>query len=217
MKKCPICNITKERSEFYTRRGETRTGQSAGYCIKCSIKLSTARVSQKRRDIKLAAVKESGGKCQLCSFNSSVWALSFHHLNPKQKDFGISQMKNLKKALIEAAKCYLVCGNCHMEIHEGLYPSVFKKPPMVNNHSTRHRTKRMLDYIHYLGGQCKDCSYSKCSRALNFHHLGGKELGIGGMSFLPKLEEMQSELDKCILLCSNCHQIRHEKENKLSL
>ena len=50
-------------------------------------------------------------------------ALEFHHLNPEEKDFGISRtltrsMDSLRK---EVDKCILVCSNCHAEIHDELY------------------------------------------------------------------------------------------------
>ena len=35
-------------------------------------------------------VEEAGGKCQKCGYNKSIWALSFHHNDPTEKDFGLS-------------------------------------------------------------------------------------------------------------------------------
>lgn len=79
---------------------------------------------QKRRDrIKLLAYK--GNKCQCCGYNKYAGALEFHHINPNEKDFGIStkgytrSWENNKK---ELDKCVLVCSNCHREIHGGVIP-----------------------------------------------------------------------------------------------
>lgn len=50
-------------------------------------------------------------------------ALEFHHINSKEKDFGISfnlsrTIDDLKK---EVDKCILLCSNCHAEVHQELY------------------------------------------------------------------------------------------------
>jgi len=69
--------------------------------------------------------------------------------------------------------------------------------------SWRQRTK--LRAIKYKGGCCQICSYDKCVRALSFHHFDAshKDFTIGGIS--KSWNAIQSELDKCILLCANCH------------
>lgn len=36
------------------------------------------------------AVAYKGGKCQCCGYNKYIGALKFHHVDPAQKDFGIS-------------------------------------------------------------------------------------------------------------------------------
>ena len=55
------------------------------------------------------------------------------------------------------------------------------------------------------GGQCQICGYSRCKQALEFHHLKPDEklfcIGTTGRSW----EQVATEVDKCILLCSNCH------------
>ena len=56
-------------------------------------------------------------------------ALEFHHLNPEEKDFGISRtltrsMDSLRK---EVDKCILVCSNCHAEIHDELFNQGFSQ------------------------------------------------------------------------------------------
>lgn len=68
------------------------------------------------RKTKLKAYK--GGKCIVCGYNKSIRALQFHHLDPTQKDFGISgTTKSFEKLKPELDKCVLLC---HGEVHEGL-------------------------------------------------------------------------------------------------
>lgn len=64
--------------------------------------------------------------------------------------------------------------------------------------------------IEYKGGKCIKCGYDKCQAALEFHHINPKEkdFSIAG-NHLKSFENLKNELDKCILICSNCHQELH--------
>lgn len=64
-----------------------------------------------------------GGKCARCSYNTTVKALDFHHIDPTQKSFTISQIinKDLSLQLEEIKKCVLLCANCHRELHAGIW------------------------------------------------------------------------------------------------
>lgn len=64
--------------------------------------------------------------------------------------------------------------------------------------------------IEYLGGKCTKCGIVDESCIYDFHHLdpSKKELSLGkrgGKSF----KSIKPELDKCILLCANCHRKEH--------
>ena len=80
------------------------------------------RVKSYRQRMKEKLVNYKGGKCQLCGYDKCITSLEFHHLNPNEKDFGISTYSNLKWETIisEVNKCIMVCANCHREIHAGL-------------------------------------------------------------------------------------------------
>jgi len=68
------------------------------------------------------AVNLLGGKCMECGYNKSLSALTFHHKNPKEKEYMVGQMLDRPKDKIrkELKKCDLLCFNCHMELHEKL-------------------------------------------------------------------------------------------------
>jgi predicted HNH restriction endonuclease len=74
------------------------------------------------------------------------------------------------------------------------------------------RFKVKEDCLNYLGNKCSICGYDKCKRALEFHHIdpSKKEFIISG-SHCRSWEKIKQELDKCILVCSNCHAELHEK------
>lgn len=91
---------------------KTITPKSSYQCVKIH-----------RRKVKEELVNYKGGKCEVCGYDKCLNALEFHHLNPTQKDFTISNSniyKNLDKLKKELDKCILVCANCHREIHAGV-------------------------------------------------------------------------------------------------
>lgn len=65
--------------------------------------------------------------------------------------------------------------------------------------------------LEYKGSKCSICGYDKCTQALEFHHLNmsEKEFSISDRNLICDWEIIQSELDKCILVCSNCHREIH--------
>jgi len=71
--------------------------------------------------------------------------------------------------------------------------------------------------IEYKGGKCIICGYNKCLRSLDFHHLdpNEKEFSIS-KNKNRKFENIIPELNKCILVCSNCHGEIHEGITKIS-
>jgi hypothetical protein len=59
----------------------------------------------------------------LCGYAKSVVALQFHHVDPSAKRFALSRegvTRSLARAREEAAKCVLLCANCHAEVEAGL-------------------------------------------------------------------------------------------------
>lgn len=73
----------------------------------------------------------------------------------------------------------------------------------------REKTKELL--VEYKGGKCEICGYNKCISALEFHHLNPneKDFGIGAKGWTRSIETNKNEVDKCILVCSNCHREIH--------
>jgi transposase len=97
-----------------------RTGTGGRYrCKRCR----SEHVSARRRRVKKLLVDEAGGRCILCGYNRYAGALQFHHLDPSTKSFALSVQgvaRSLEKARAEAAKCVLICANCHAEVEAGV-------------------------------------------------------------------------------------------------
>ena len=97
-------------------------GWTRKYCFDC-IPDGVHGGSKLRKIYKKWAVEYKGLKCECCGYSKCIEALDFHHLDPKQKDFNISDSNltsNWETIKKELDKCILICSNCHREIHAGI-------------------------------------------------------------------------------------------------
>jgi hypothetical protein len=88
-------------------------------CVRCA----SERVAERRRAIKRALIADLGGSCVLCGYAACERALHFHHVDPGEKAFAIAfegVTRSLERARAEAAKCVLLCANCHAEVEAGV-------------------------------------------------------------------------------------------------
>jgi transposase-like protein len=88
-------------------------------CVRCR----SEAVSRRRRRLKEILVAEAGGRCSICGYDRYIGALQFHHLDGRQKEFGVATRgltRSLAAVRAEAAKCVLLCANCHAEVEGGI-------------------------------------------------------------------------------------------------
>jgi transposase len=93
-------------------------GRGSYRCKRCR----QEQVSAWRRRIKRKLVEEAGGKCIACGYSECVAALQFHHVDPTTKSFSLAQRglaRSWAAVRAEAAKCLLLCANCHAEVEVG--------------------------------------------------------------------------------------------------
>lgn len=80
-----------------------------------------------------------------------------------------------------------------------------------NYNRVRNRRQKLKELgVAYLGGKCNKCGYDKCIWALEFHHKdpNEKDFTVSAYSNLA-WDKIKLELDKCELVCSNCHKEIH--------
>ena len=72
---------------------------------------------------------------------------------------------------------------------------------------SKRRKKIKAMAIEYKGGTCQKCGYCKYQGALELHHIDKtkKSFAIGDKGYTRSWEKVKAELDKCVLLCANCH------------
>jgi DNA-binding transcriptional ArsR family regulator len=110
------------RSMDCPRHGRTEfwlEGRGIYRCLRCR----SEAVARRRRRLKELLVAEAGGRCSLCGYDRYLGALQFHHREGEIKEFGLAERgitRSLEAARAEAAKCMLVCANCHSELEAGI-------------------------------------------------------------------------------------------------
>ncbi len=82
----------------------------------------------------------------------------------------------------------------------------------------KRRKKIRLMAVEYKGGKCQRCGYKKCIEALEFHHTDPtqKDFNISSKGYTRSWKRVQEELDKCEIVCANCHREVHAKLAALS-
>lgn len=124
---------------------------------------------------------------------------------------------NFKKSLDDNGG--KVCSKCHIlkpvnefyirNTKHSFKLGLCKKCKNQNDSDKRKQFKQSC--VEYKGGKCFICSYNKFPGALDFHHLDPlkKDFAIGTYRAQIFTIKIKNELDKCILLCANCHREFH--------
>lgn len=151
---------------------------------------------------KVKAFEILGNKCKNCG-DTNIFHLVFHHRDVKEKEFDISDKKSYRWSIIEKEikKCDLLCQNCHRELHKN-----------DNNTIFNDNKKLFLEFKNIT--KCQKCNYDKYNGSLHFHHKNDKKFNLSSIIFkcesiFTLSEKIVKELNKCEILCSNCHQEYH--------
>ena len=82
-----------------------------------------------------------------------------------------------------------------------------------NQQSIERQRKFKIDCVEYKGGCCSLCGYKKYVGALEFHHEdpSKKDFTIANQRKTTFDDRIKKELDKCVLVCANCHREIHGK------
>lgn len=80
-----------------------------------------------------------------------------------------------------------------------------------NEYCIKRWTQRKVDAVLYKGGKCIDCGLdNEHPSVYEFHHLDPKEKDYTWTKLrLRSIDSIKRELDKCAILCANCHRKRH--------
>lgn len=122
-------------------------------------------------------------------------------LRKVEKKFGWSRFTISKYIIINKSKSI----NLSKEEY-----NIKRKQDKVRN-VIKWRQDKKEKLVEYKGGCCQNCGYKKSIGALEFHHIDpkGKDFTISSKSYA--YERLKKEVDKCVLVCSNCHIEIHEE------
>lgn len=210
---------------------------SASYYLKHQEK-EKAESRADRLKIKLLCLKYKGNECVKCGYNKNPSSMQFHHQNPEEKDFNICSYSRKYKIfdhgmMLELDKCILLCSNCHSKEHNsdrsvmGINPikdsniceyykctnfkrenSKFCSVSHLSIATARKRRFRLMDEAYKSkGDKCELCGETHRSTFV-FHHNSDKEFTLSN-SWNFSEARIKLELEKCILLCQNCHRELH--------
>lgn len=113
---------------------------------------------QKYRDRrKERIIRVMGGSCALCGYCKCADALELHHIDPEQKEFGISARVDISWARTaeELKKCVLLCANCHREYHAN--EESFELKTSFNQEICDEVTLEVEATKRGVEGRCCDC------------------------------------------------------------
>lgn len=80
------------------------------------------------------------------------------------------------------------------------------------------RTELKLKAFYYKGGKCENCGFVGNPVSFDFHHIDPtqKDFAISTTGTTKSWERIKQEVDKCQLLCKNCHAEKHVNMTILS-
>ena len=195
---CKACRSI-ERTQFYHDNIE----KEKAYCVAYKEKFperrkeSANKWAAKRYKLwrnKLNFLKDN--PCMDCGKHYPPCAMDFDHRDDEDKSFmisvGVSKYEEVFNA--ELAKCDLVCANCHRTRTKNrangaswycsVYLSKFKTEP------------------------CVDCQLSFEPHQMDFDHRDPKSKLFDVSKPKGGREAVLAEIDKCDIVCANCHRIR---------
>jgi len=153
---------------------------------------------------KLKYINMIGGKCINCGCQD-IRCLEFHHESDKENVISeLLKVSNDEKIEKEIVKCKVMCARCH---------SIYHHSGIIGENKRRLNKKILLEFKGV--DKCEKCGWSGHQSGFDFHHEGEKDfiLSTDVNIRLNSVEDItniiEEELNKCIVICRNCHRIEH--------
>lgn len=110
-------------------------------------------------------------------------------------------------------RLHSICKDCKKDYDRGWYKTNERRRNLLRKRAEERRIRNIKFIREYkLSKGCKRCGYNNSYFALEFHHRDeDKKYTISKMNTL-SLETIKKEIEKCDVLCSNCHREHHAKE-----
>jgi hypothetical protein len=191
---------------------------------------NTQRTLHRRQRLRawLRDVKRERGGCRQCG-ESDPACLDFHHCEENAKEMAVNEMVPMgcSKGDIraEVEQCDLLCANCHWVAHNPEPAGIEAVDDIADDGRntktdlsdpdrfdlTKAERLRAWTYAYQRDRACRDCEETD-PRCLQFHHVEGtKRESVGTMiaDGWP-VKDVLDEVEKCVVLCANCHRREHD-------
>lgn len=208
---CKVCNREKGRLNYNKnyKKDTSTTKRSYHY----DTTLSAQEIKNLTHYIliwakKIKAINYLKSCCKDCG-EDDIFVLEFHHKNPKEKEYNFSNIRDYswEKIKKELLKCELLCSTCHSDRHYNL-----KQVKEI-----KHKINKEVFLKYKNISSCERCDKAmKNNSNYDFHHKDPttKVFSLSNVNSrhhfgkdLPN--KITDELDKCIVLCKNCHIKEH--------
>ena len=185
MKTCLLCGEAKSESEYH-KNNRSRDGYigRCKLCVNSASKLKRCLGIESRR---YSRANRTEKRCSKCKEVKGIDSFSFHTKTLDKRESRCKSCRNLYNKNLGAPR-------------------------------KRERTVRLKStLIASMGGACSDCGLIPSGAwpldCFDFHHVSEKSFSISGWLQSTSLDApdqlVMRELDKCIVLCANCHRKRH--------
>ncbi len=209
MKKCTQCDILKETTEFYFRKG-----LPISKCKACHIKIVNIwRKSNKEKDKKYKQSRSNKLKmeidllksktpCKDCRKFFPPYCMEYDHL--QDKNYSISRMVtnglSINSVLKEIEKTELVCILCHRN----------RTYSRLDSNKYSSFRKKKIELIWSLKNYpCSNCGIKYDPWQMDFNHLDpDQKLHNVAQMISHSEDKILKEIAKCNILCALCHRMK---------
>lgn len=226
-------NNRRKASEYYWANQEDVRAKSREYRKVNNEKVNRQRSKIKGELHKLKFEYLADKCCAECGFSDPI-CLQFDHLRDKYKAISamIAEEYSWDEILKEIDKCQILCCSCHFaktkyEVNAFAYMpfgSRLKQAVWDERYSrgmslyTKRESPKVINAYLYLEKILNGCSECGCKKilSLQFDHIDRKDKSVGGVSKLcaagASEQKLQEEIEKCRVVCANCHIKRTSKQ-----
>lgn len=186
---------------LFAKRASQIKQSSAHYCSRSCAAQTNNRLHPKRHKMGVCQkcskpVSSSHAYCAECKGSpKEAKIVSMKHCVQCEQTKPLAEFYNksdgAQEGTLGSRQCF--CKSCH------------------NSYCISRWQRRKLEAIAYLGGCCGDCGGLFHANVYDFHHLRDKDADWNRLR-LRSWDKIVQELDKCVLLCANCHRMRHVEE-----
>jgi hypothetical protein len=155
--------------------------------------------------------------CTDCGRRFASHQMDFDHRDPRAKRFnllaGRATLKSRPELLAEAARCDVVCANCHRlrtrrQHRIRLASKALSTSPRIEARRAHWRhAADLLDQLRSV--PCADCGGTFPQCAMDFDHRDAAQKVRGVTRMINgSIDRMLAEATKCDIVCANCHRLR---------